>query len=55
MKKNTHGGKRYGAGRKPVKNPTTVVSFRVPVNLAPQIKIDVYKFINQLKKQNERK
>jgi hypothetical protein len=32
-KKSTHGGKRAGAGRKPIAGDTTLVAVRVPVKL----------------------
>jgi hypothetical protein len=30
-KKNTHGGARKGAGRKPVDGPTRTLTFRIPI------------------------
>lgn len=40
MKKKTWGGKRKGAGRKP-KEPTKTLSYRVPVQKAKEIDIQI--------------
>jgi hypothetical protein len=40
-KKRKHGGSRPGAGRPKTKPPTTTLSWRVPVTLAPVLKIKI--------------
>lgn len=50
--KSTRGGKRPGAGR-PRKEETTVLTFRVPVRWASEIKTTVTKWIKDLKNENK--
>ena len=46
-KKNNHGGARQGAGRKKTKPPTTTLSWRVPLSLAPTLREKISAFIKK--------
>ena len=49
-KKETRGGKRIGAGRKPAPYQTKTISFRVRVDLADDLKNSIKQFIKQYNK-----
>ena len=49
-KKETRGGKRTGAGRKPAPYQTKTISFRVRLEWADQIRLAVKKKVKQLSK-----
>lgn len=42
---NTHGGARPNAGRKPSKEKTRIISFRVPESKADALKKEIHKLI----------
>lgn len=47
MKKTTHGGARQGAGRPLLDQATTTISFRVPMEMADDLKIAIKKLITK--------
>jgi hypothetical protein len=47
-KKETRGGKREGAGRKPAQYKTKTLSFRVKLEILEKVKIAIKKQINQI-------
>ena len=49
-KKETRGGKRTGAGRKPAPYQTKTISFRVRVDLADDLRNSIKQFIKQYTK-----
>lgn len=51
-KKRKHGGSRPGAGRPKTKPPTTTLSWRVPVALAPALKTKIDTIIKKAVKAN---
>jgi hypothetical protein len=48
INKNTHGGKRKGAGRKKKPVPSAVINFRVPENRKEELKQKLKEYLNSL-------
>jgi hypothetical protein len=48
-KRNNHGGARPGAGRPKTGPPTTTLSWRVPISIAPVLKLKIDALIKKEK------